>query len=215
MTPMTSTPELISALADGQLHGDEWDRLWNTLDQNEDAVAHWRDYHLIGDALRAVDVSFGDASHARSASFVDRLNAILASEPRHSAATGAEPVQASPSLVQGTAMPADPSLPRGEAVNDGVFRWKLVAGFASLAAVGVMAWTAVGTVSPAASSPQLAQGPETTQVLVPSPQGVMVRDARLNELLAAHKQLGATSALQAPSGFLQSAAFDVSPSTGR
>ena len=42
-----------------------------------------------------------------------------------------------------------------------------------------------------------------------SPQGPVVRDARLEELLAAHKQFGATSALQEPSGFLRNATFDI------
>ena len=37
----------------------------------------------------------------------------------------------------------------------------------------------------------------------------MVRDARLEELLAAHKQFGATSALQEPSGFLRNATFEM------
>jgi sigma-E factor negative regulatory protein RseA len=36
-----------------------------------------------------------------------------------------------------------------------------------------------------------------------------VRDARLEELLSAHKQFGATSALQESSGFLRNATFEV------
>ena len=38
--------------------------------------------------------------------------------------------------------------------------------------------------------------------------GVMLRDPRLDELMAAHKQFGGTSALQMPSGFLRNATFD-------
>ena len=95
----------------------------------------------------------------------------------------------------------------GVAANDGSFRWKLVAGVASLAAVSVIAWNAAGLLSPT-SAPQLALAPELQQVVVASPQGPMVRDARLEELLAAHKQLGGATALQVPSGFLQNATFE-------
>ena len=36
----------------------------------------------------------------------------------------------------------------------------------------------------------------------------MLRDARLDELLAAHKQFGGISALQMPAGFLRNATFE-------
>jgi sigma-E factor negative regulatory protein RseA len=36
----------------------------------------------------------------------------------------------------------------------------------------------------------------------------MIRDPRLDELLAAHKQAGGATALQMPSGFLRNATFD-------
>jgi sigma-E factor negative regulatory protein RseA len=36
----------------------------------------------------------------------------------------------------------------------------------------------------------------------------MIRDPRLDELLAAHRQLGGASALQAPAGFLRNATFE-------
>jgi sigma-E factor negative regulatory protein RseA len=37
---------------------------------------------------------------------------------------------------------------------------------------------------------------------------IMIRDPRLDELLAAHKQFGSTSALQMPAGFLRNATFE-------
>jgi len=67
----------------------------------------------------------------------------------------------------------------------------------------------------AASAPQLAQTPAPQQLVVASPQGPMVRDARLEELLAAHKQLGGTSALQESSGFLRNATFETPQNAGR
>jgi sigma-E factor negative regulatory protein RseA len=88
-------------------------------------------------------------------------------------------------------------------------------GFATLAAVSVITWTATGSAGLSTTSPQLAESRDASQVLVASPQGAIVRDARLNELLAAHKQLGSMSALNAPSGLLQSAAFETSTGNGR
>ena len=91
-----------------------------------------------------------------------------------------------------------------------------MAGFASLAAVAAIAWNASGLLAPAPTPPQLAQvssGPQP--VLVASPQGPMVRDARLEELLAAHKQMGGASALQVPAGFLRNATFETPQNAGR
>lgn len=200
MKPSTQTSELISALADGQLGGDDFAAALHVCRQDDSAVASWDTYHLIGDALRS------PASPARSAdmAFVARLNQRLAGESLASPTAG---------IVHAPA--PDVSLRRGEAANDGDFRWKLVAGIASLAAVSAIAWNAAGLLSPAAA-PQLAQAPMISQqVLVASPQGPMVRDARLEELLAAHKQLGGTSALQEPSGFLRNATFEIPRNAGR
>jgi sigma-E factor negative regulatory protein RseA len=108
---------------------------------------------------------------------------------------------------------------RGNAANDTVFRWKMVAGLASLAAVAAVGWSMVGpggVQGPA--GPQMAMLPpspvvaETTQpVTVETPQGPMVRDARLEELLAEHRQFGGMSALQMPAGFLRNATYDAAP----
>ena len=100
-----------------------------------------------------------------------------------------------------------------EAANDGVFRWKMVAGFAALAAVGAMVWGLVGQQA-APSGAQMAQNaasPNLVTVQASSGNGqetfVMIRDPRLDELLAAHKQFGGMSALQQPAGSLRSASL--------
>jgi sigma-E factor negative regulatory protein RseA len=73
-----------------------------------------------------------------------------------------------------------------------------------------MVWAVSAPMSSTGS--QLAQNPALIDaVLVASPQGVIVRDARLEELLAAHKQVGGNSALQMPSGFLRNPTFEISP----
>lgn len=62
----------------------------------------------------------------------------------------------------------------------------------------------------AASSPEraTAQGAPVVAVADADGQQVMIRDPRLGELLAAHKQFGSTSALQMPAGFLRNATFE-------
>ncbi len=100
-----------------------------------------------------------------------------------------------------------------EAANDGIFRWKMVAGIAALAAVGSIVWGLVGQqVAPAGA--QLAQQTPAQNVITVQANGatgqeplVMIRDPRLDELLAAHKQFGGMSALQQPAGSLRSASL--------
>jgi sigma-E factor negative regulatory protein RseA len=105
-----------------------------------------------------------------------------------------------------------------EAANDGIFRWKMVAGIAALAAVGSIVWGLAGqqAVPSGAQLAQLAPAPTTQQASVITVQAngaagqeplVMIRDPRLDELLAAHKQFGGMSALQQPAGSLRSASL--------
>ena len=100
------------------------------------------------------------------------------------------------------------------AANDSLFRWKMVAGFASLAAVAAIGWNSFSVLQ--SEAPQGAQlavvtqpsaGTEQTELAQAGP-AVMIRDPRLDELLAAHKQYGGASALQMPAGFLRNATFE-------
>ena len=96
----------------------------------------------------------------------------------------------------------------------------MVAGLASLAAVVTLVWSAVGGLGgpPAGAQMAAVSAPVTASVSVQAPavsladnqapQQVMIRDPRLDELLAAHKQFGGTSALQLPAGFLRNANFE-------
>jgi len=197
MKPKTQNLELISALADGQLMGEDFALALSVCDHDAEARERWEAYHLIGDVLRAPGMTAPD----RDAGFVRRLNARLAQEPALVAATLS-------TFAPEVTMPvgAAGEVQRREAANDSSLRWKLVAGFASITAVAAIAWNAgSGLLSPA---PQLARQEVPQQVLVVSDQGTMVRDARMQELLAAHKQFGGTSALQAPSGFLRHTTFE-------
>jgi sigma-E factor negative regulatory protein RseA len=111
---------------------------------------------------------------------------------------------------------------RAPAANDAVFRWKLLAGAASLAAVMAVSWSVLSGAPAGAggsAGPQLAlmqPAPEAagnlpSAVLVSTPQGPVIRDARLEQLLAEHRQYGGMSALQMPAGFLRDATFDAAP----
>jgi len=95
------------------------------------------------------------------------------------------------------------------AANDGNMRWKMLAGVACMGTVAALAWSAAGfaTSDAARQMAHAAPGAAQGQLVVASPQGPMVRDARLEELLAAHKQMGGTS-LPVPSGFLRNANFE-------
>ena len=204
MNPSTSNYELISALADSQLQGEALEKALGFVSSNDSAMASWAGIHLIRDVLQCPVAAAGNVPvPAGSSSFLDRFNQALATT--HPLAMGVAPSMTHAVETMETAV---------SAANDSVFRWKVVAGFATLGAVGVMIWTSMAGQGLAPSA-QLAQQPIPAQILVASPQGIIVRDARLNELLAAHKQQGAGSALQAPSGFLQSAAFETTPAIDR
>lgn len=205
MKPKTQDPELISALADGQLSGPDFALALSVCADDAEALERWETYHLIGEVLRAP----GAMGPARDAGFVTRLNVRLAQEPALVARPLVAVAQPAPLMPGGSS----PAARWPEAANDASLRWKLLAGFASIAAVAAIAWNAGG--GPVSPAPQLARQDAAQQVLVVSEQGTMVRDARMQELLAAHKQFGGTSALQAPSGFLRNATFEPTPSERR
>jgi len=197
------TCEILSALADGELAGAEFAVALEACQRDGDAAfASWSSYHLIGDVLRSPASGLRAADAQFLARFNQRLGGQAVAQDAKAYSAGLEPVaqKIQSAMVSG--------LGRRAASNDGSFRWKLVAGLASLAAVASVAWNISGLSSPA-STAQLAQAQlPLQQVLVASPQGPVLRDARLEELLAAHRQLGSRSALQEPSGFLRNATFE-------
>ena len=195
--------EQLSALADGQLQAEELTAALAFAADDEGRAA-WQLYHLVGDVLRSPDLA-----QAAQPAFMTRLQAELAREPITVRTEVAAPV--------GVVAPS-----RADAANASVFRWKMLAGFASLAAVAAVGWTslsALQTQPGVMGGAQLAQSADRSPASAPAPvvavadadgQQVMIRDPRLDELLAAHKQFGSTSTLQMPAGFLRNATFDTS-----
>jgi sigma-E factor negative regulatory protein RseA len=211
MKSSTQTGELLSALADGQLVGEDFAAALQACQQDESALAIWDRYHLIGDVLRLPEREPASRLCSVELEFVGRLNRRLAEE-RLAGVALLDPDRVVPTYG---AVASELAHHRGPASNDGSFRWKLVAGFASLAAVSAIAWNASGLLTQPDSAPQLAQAASSPQMVVASPQGMMVRDAQLEELLAAHAQLGRSSALQVSSGFLRNATFEAPQNAGR
>jgi sigma-E factor negative regulatory protein RseA len=190
MNEPASQAELLSALHDGQLDAASAAALVRASLTDASLMQQWR-------SMSAVSAALGQAS-------------------------------ALPALPLASVAPRDVALPL-PAANDGVFRWKMLAGFAACAALGSLVWGLVGQQA-APSGAQLAQqtpAPATASALAsaaaPAQQNlvtvqasaggsqeplVMIRDPRLDELLAAHKQFGGMSALQQPAGSLRSVSLN-------
>ncbi|MFW2355539.1 sigma-E factor negative regulatory protein [Hydrogenophaga sp.] len=201
----------LSAMVDGELGACEFEALMDSLET--DALSSWHAYQVIGDVLRG---------HR------DPTGAQPAADFLASVRTGLEARDTEtrlPRLADAAALPLSGHGLR-EAANDAVFRWKLVAGFASLAAVMAVSWSVVsGSGSNGAAGAQLASNapvisaPAAAVVTVATPvvsepvavntgQGVVIRDAQLEALLAEHRQHGGMSALQMPSGFIRNATYE-------
>jgi len=194
--------EQVSALADGQLEGVAFARTVDALCEHDELQASWRAYHLVGDVLR----SGVHAPCTDSSAFLSRLQQRLAAE--------AAPVPARVPQATAVALPV-----RAEAANEPVFRWKMVAGVASIAAAAAIGWNWIGSPSGAPAGAQVAQqsapAPAAGQALAPVTQSrvlvgngpqVMLRDPRLDELLQAHQEAGGVSQMGA--GFLRNATFE-------
>ena len=200
--------DMLSALADGALSEDAFAAAMLKLESDDDVRAQWHAYHVVGDVLRSQDLAGGTGDMA----FLTRLEARLALEPAPMASRSA---LANPALVQVVA----PVMP--PAANNDVFRWKLASGFASLAAVAAIGWQALqwqappnGAMLAQASSVAAPQGFQavradvapvvsaaaSTTAEVPP---VMLRNAQLDELLAAHNRAVGGAALQSQTGSLR------------
>ncbi|TMH09782.1 MAG: anti-sigma 24 factor [Betaproteobacteria bacterium] len=208
-----SALESLSALADGELDSAAATRACAAWRDDRAARATWHAYHLIGDVLRSDDLAL---PASRDAAFVAALRTRLADEPIVLApeVAVAEPVVA------------------GRRANAGrSARWSWMAPSAVAAGFVLVAGALMVTRAPApngadSSESTLAQGASIGAPLqvvnAPSfsasdstvaPQslvvdGRLIRDARLERYLAAHKQFAGSSVLGVPSGFLRNAAAD-------
>lgn len=213
MQDVAENREWVSALADGQLRGDEFARTVEWVEQTEDARITWHAYHLVGDVLRSGETLLG----AHDPDFLHALRLRLQQEaPQVLHATQANDVNVPADDLDRTATSLAAST-KMRSANDSRFGWKLLVGLASLSTVAVIAWQTSGGGRDLSGAPQVAQ--MSVQMLRPPEAGLtplgadgepqrMIRDPQLDALLAAHQQFGGTSALQGPAGFLRNATFD-------
>jgi len=202
--------DAVSALMDGQLRGRDFSAAVLGVTGSASARQSWDCYHLVGEVMRSGHAS----ARAHDADMVSRLRQKIADEAIQLIAVSADPIS------ENDQKHAQPSKPvRRLAANDRW--WRLSAGLAAFALLAVLVWQ--GAPDGVPSGAQLAQSsamPEGAASLagVPAsasapraqagPVGPMLRDAQLDALLAAHRQLGGGSALQMSSGFLRNATFD-------
>lgn len=202
--------ELLSAMVDGEVDTPEMAQAlaWAESDEGR---ADWQLYHLVGDVLRSPELA-----HHSHHDLLTGLRAQLAQEPAlQLQAAGLEQVATAQMPAHG--MPVVPPV-ADPVANASVFRWKMAAGFASVAAAAAIGWNF--TASTMTAGAQLAQAP--AQIVVPASSGdstvvavsigngseVVLRDPRLDELLAAHQRFGSKAALQMPADFLRNASFN-------
>jgi sigma-E factor negative regulatory protein RseA len=184
----------ISDLADGQLRGDAFAQAMTLMNDNSHARAHWHSLHLVGDVLRAKEL----ASCVKDAEFLNTFRAKLSMEPN----------LADVAPVNLPRLHVVSHSPKSTPANEPFFSWKWAAGLSALAASVVLGLNLIGTtaVAPSVTGSQLAQ--TTVPISVDGQTAVMLRNPQLDALIAAHNQVGGSSAFQMPSGFLRSATFN-------
>lgn len=238
--------EQLSALVDGETSEPQMQALLAYAESDEGQQS-WRMYHLIGDVLRSPELA-----HHCQHDVLSGVRAFMANEPRSGHCESdvddgmplgqleqvvpAPPGQLSDRLA-GNGAPVV-GFPARPAANASVFRWKMAAGFASVAAVAAIGWSvmqggsgpqpamqlaSVGTsqapalmaAAPASAASgegelplgEQAQSSSVVAVAGPYGQSVMLRDPRLDELLASHAQYSSAPNLQMPASFLRNANF--------
>jgi sigma-E factor negative regulatory protein RseA len=170
--------EQISAFADGELADQHVDVVLATM-RKEDGCADWELYHQIGDVLRSddMDVKLSQGFAARMAARLEMEPTIVAPVPSVHSPTIAAPV-AAPALL------ARP-----------IRRWAMP-GMVAAAAMATVAFIAtpqlmVATKSAPSGSGAPAVASADARIAVVSanaPEGVVLRDPRIDEYLLAHQR---------------------------
>ena len=201
----------LSALMDGELDADTLAALCEDWHRDPDLRSRWHGYHLVGDVMRSEDLA---STPGRDAAFLHQLRLRL----------DAEPVVLAPRPLPAPVLTPSPST---SAVRSGR-AWRAWRSSAAVAAGFVV--VAVGAVSlmrPQSSGVEIATAvpaPSPAQVVTVSGSsradggvpgtnnavlnGTVIRDARLDQYLAAHQQLAGGSLLGGHAAFLRQAATD-------
>lgn len=196
--------ERISALLDGRLTGDEFVQAMTDMHSDPLAVPTWQAYHLVGDVMRDREL----LTVASDFAFWEKLEQRLVAEPVWPSIEGQEFGVALPDALPEVALPVRvmPAV-----ANASVFHWKMLAGGLSTVLVGVVAvvlWSQTAVQPSVQALVPAAREAVAPQFAVKDVEaGIMVRDPQLDELMAAHRQLGGHSALQVPTAFLRNATY--------
>lgn len=206
--------EQLSALVDGELRGAEMDAACGAWRSDGELRRTWHAWHAIGDVLRSDDLASDAQADLR---FCAAVSARLAKE-----AVVLAPARLSVPAAAGWVSHRRSRWAVGSAVAAG---FVLVAGTFALVGPGTTpsperVALVDGSAAPAADSPSLLARPTLTslesgaeatapQVATIADQ-TLIRDARLDRYLVAHKQFAGSSALGVPSTFLRSATVDSS-----
>ncbi len=203
--------DLASALADGELCGEEFAAALDWLATDERGRMSWHAYQLIGDVLRAGESMPG----AHEIVFSKRLGRVLMQEPGWGTHRDATNMVAGDAVSAGAMGSFDHEL---EVANEARFEWRWLVSAASLAVFAIMGWQAWnGWSDPAPTSeiatvaiPDVEPTPDVRHLASAggAEPAIMIRDPQLDALLAAHRQSGVASAFHASSGFLRNATFD-------
>ncbi|WKB54587.1 sigma-E factor negative regulatory protein [Eleftheria terrae] len=213
--------ERLSALSDGEASADELHLALSAWRDDARARAGtcetWHAYHLIGDVMRSEDL----CGSGRDDVFLSRLRERLAAEPVVVAPMAA-PVAAQPQLLQPSVQVAN-GTPVPARRRSWVAPMATVAGV--MAVAGVLVVTRLSVPPGAGEGAQLAQASSAASALQPVAlsasasadaaepalivgNGALLRDARLDQYLNAHKEFAGSSALGVPSGFLRSSTYE-------
>jgi sigma-E factor negative regulatory protein RseA len=165
---------------------------------------------LVGDVMR------GGVSHdvRRDTAFLLRLQEALVQE------AGTRPAPEPVVTLEPAALAVEPlrSFAGRPSANEARFQWRWVAGVAVMAVAVSVGWMAVPGTQQGGVAPMLAQVPGPAPLAGTASaaamaeavvlQPAMIRDPKLDQWLAAHRQFGGASALQAPAGFVRNATFE-------
>lgn len=206
--------ELLSALVDGELYGDELEQALAWVEDSE-GLASWQLYHMVGDVLRSPDLA-----HHSQHDLLSGLRVQLSQEPVQARQPQQpSPLSPPPQLSAGQVEQVAPALQaaadrrvralRDPAVNAPAFRWRVAAGVSAAVAVAAIGWNLVAGAQDAALGAQWAQWMQAPVVQVASEDGdgVMLRDPRLDALMAAQQEHASRASLQVPADFLRNASL--------
>jgi sigma-E factor negative regulatory protein RseA len=196
--------ETLSAVIDGEADAGTVSSACAAWRESAVTRTTWHAFHLIGDVMRSDDLA---SVPQRDAAFLGRLRERLATEP-----------------VVLAPQPLPVVVPASRRRRTWMGSAAVAAGFVAVAGVLVVMRepAALDAATPVAAAPAPTAAVVPVAVTAPAPAGTAVaeaaaetealvrngqvlRDARLDRYLAAHKQFAGSSALGVPSSFLRSA----------